>query len=86
MYDDVSFVVCDAVMVNNSFLNKLKGDTEHISNEPNLLIAADKTTNFYKVEPSAYNDLLEQNITGSYKKAHLIHTYIHKLYFTSDCK
>ena len=55
---------------NNPFLSKLKDDTERIKNEPRLLIAADKTTNFYKVEPSAYNDLLEQNITKSYKKAH----------------
>ena len=56
--------------VNNPFLNKLKDDTKRIKQETKLLIAADKTTNFYKVEPSAYNDLLEQNITKSYKKAH----------------
>ena len=37
--------------------------------EPKLLIAADKTTNFYKLEPCTYNDLLEKNITKSYKKA-----------------
>ena len=58
---------------NNPFLNKLKDDTECIKNETKLLIAADKTTNFYKLEPSTYNDLLEQNITKSYKKA-LPHT------------
>ena len=55
--------------VNNPFLNNLKEDTEHIKNEPKLLFAADKTTNFYKLEPSTYNDLLEKNITKSYKKA-----------------
>ena len=55
--------------VNNPFLNKLKEDADRIKNEPKLLIAADKTTNFYKLEPSAYNDLLEKNITKSYKKA-----------------
>ena len=55
--------------VNNPFLNKLKEDTNRIKNEPKLLIAADKTTNFYKLEPSTYNDLLEKNITKSYKKA-----------------
>ena len=55
--------------VNNPFLNKLKEDTDRIKNEPKLLIAADKTTNFYKLEPSTYNDLLEKNITKSYKKA-----------------
>ena len=58
------------IQVNNPFLTKLKSDTEHIKKETKLLIAADKTTNFYKLEPSKYNDLLEQNITKSYKKAH----------------
>ena len=56
--------------VNNSFLNKLKEDTDRIKNEPKLLIAADKTTNLCKLEPSTYKDLLEKkNITKSYKKA-----------------
>ena len=40
-----------------------------MKNEPKLLIAADKTTNFYKLEPCTYNDLLEKNIRKSYKKA-----------------
>ena len=53
--------------VNNPFLNKLKEDADRIKNEPKLLIAADKTTNFYKLEPSTCNDLLEKNITKSYK-------------------
>ena len=55
--------------VNNPFLNNLKDDTKRIKKETKLLIAADKTTNFYKLEPSTYNDLLRQNITKSYKKA-----------------
>ena len=55
--------------VNNPLLNKLKEDTDRIKNEPKLLIDADKTTNFYKLEPSTYNDLLEKTITKSYKKA-----------------
>ena len=54
--------------VNNPFLNKLKEDTDRIKNEPKLVIAADKTANFYKLEPSTYNDLLEKNIRKSYKK------------------
>ena len=54
----------------NPFVIKLKNDTDHIKKETKLLIAADKTTNFYKLEPSKNNDLLEQNITKSYKKAH----------------
>ena len=39
--------------VNNPFLDKLKEDTDRIKNEPKLIIAADKTTNFHKLEPSA---------------------------------
>ena len=48
--------------VNNPFLNKPKDDTKRIKNETKLLIAADKTTNFY-------NDLAEQSITKFYEKA-----------------
>ena len=55
--------------VNNTFLNRLKEDTDLIRKEPRLIIPADKTTNFYKLEPSAYNDLLEKNIMKSYKRA-----------------
>ena len=38
--------------INSPFLNKLKDDAIKIKNETKLLIAADKTTNFYKLEPS----------------------------------
>ncbi|XP_048587788.1 uncharacterized protein LOC125570293 [Nematostella vectensis] len=51
------------------FLNKLKEDSDRIKNKPKLLVAADKTTNFYKLEPSAYKNLLEKDITKSCKKA-----------------
>ena len=54
--------------VNNPFLSKLKEDTDRIKNEPELLID-NKTTNFYKLESATYKDLLEKNITKSYKKA-----------------
>ena len=55
--------------VNISFLNKLQEDTNLVRKEPKLIIPADKRPNFYKLEPSAYNDLLEKNIMKSYKKA-----------------
>ena len=54
--------------VNNPFLNKLREDTDRIKNEPKLLIAADKTTNFYKLEPSTYNDLLEKTSQNPIRK------------------
>ena len=56
--------------VNNPFLNKLKEDTDRIKNEPKLLIAADKTTYFYKLEPSTHNDLLEKTSQNPIRKRH----------------
>ena len=60
---NVSFLGGNVVIVGGEvecFLDKLKEDTDRIKNEPKLLIAADKTTNFYKLGPSTYNDLLEK--------------------------
>ena len=56
--------------VNNPFHNKLKEDTDRIKNEPKLLIAADKTTKFYKLEPSTYNDLLEKKTSQNLTRKH----------------
>ena len=71
--DMLKMIQCEKFkQVNNPFLNKLKEDPDRIKNEPKLLIATDKTTNFYKLEPSTYNDLLEKkkkNLVKSYKKA-----------------
>jgi len=54
--------------INNPFLNKLKEDTDYLKNETKLLIAADKTTNFYKLEPSTYNELLEKTSQNPIRK------------------
>lgn len=53
----------------NDFQNKLSQDSKKIRSDENLLIAADKTTNFYRTTTSAYKDLLDKAITKSYKKA-----------------
>ena len=55
--------------INNPFLLKLKNDIDRIENESKLLIPADKTTNIYKLETPVYNELLERNVTKSYKKS-----------------
>ena len=57
--------------VNNPFLNRLKENTDHIKNEPKLLIAADKTTNFYKLEPSTYNNMLEKTSRNPTRRHYL---------------
>ncbi|XP_015780428.1 PREDICTED: macrophage mannose receptor 1-like [Acropora digitifera] len=68
-------------ILSSPFLRKLKDDATRIKNETKLLIAADKTTNFYKLEPCAYNDLLEQNITKPYKKSTTWHRNVQPTIF-----
>ncbi len=55
--------------VNNEFQKKLSRDMEQIKRDEKLLISADKTTNFYRVDPASYNELLENNIAKTYRKA-----------------
>ena len=53
----------------NNFMNKLKNDLKDIENEDKMLIAADKTTNLYKISQNHHKELLMKNITKDYKKA-----------------
>ena len=55
----------------NSFQNQLKSDLNSIKKDNKLTIKADKTVNYYKMEPKRYNELLTENITKNYKKASL---------------
>lgn len=52
-----------------NFQKQLSKDVNNIKKSDKLLIAADKTTNFYKVKPDDHNKLLNNNITKDYKKA-----------------
>lgn len=54
--------------ISNPFQRKLDEDCASIRGTNTLLVAADKTTNFYKVEPQKYRSLLNDNITMAYKK------------------
>ena len=54
--------------ITNQFQNKLKDDLKEIKNEEKVIIAADKTRNFYKMEKEMYEKLLNNNITKDYKK------------------
>ena len=52
-----------------NFLRKMKADIkQHIKGTDDLLVAADKTTNYYRVDKNRYNNLLKENITKSYSK------------------
>ena len=51
------------------FQQKLSSDIKtNIKKSDYLLVPADKTTNFYKMNISTYTDLLHKNITKTYKK------------------
>ena len=55
--------------VTNDFQKQLRKDSQEIRNNNKLLIPADKTNNFYKLQPDTYDQLLHNNITKDYKKA-----------------
>ena len=53
-----------------SFQSQLNNDIKNKIKKPNtLLIPADKTTNFYEMNPNSYNKLITENVTKTYKKA-----------------
>ena len=54
---------------NDKFQNQLEKDKKDIKNTDRLIIQADKTTKFYKMEQNTYNQLLDVNVTKGYKKA-----------------
>ena len=54
----------------SSFQRKLDADIKNKIKKPNsLLIPADKTTNYYKMDTTAYSKLIKENVTKSYKKS-----------------
>ena len=53
----------------SKFQRKLAQDARKIRKDDKMFIPADKTTNFYKLEPKTYEKLLEENITKTYKKS-----------------
>ena len=52
----------------NPLQKKLKEDCKKIKQEKRVLVAADKTTNFYKMDAKDYNKLVEKSVTSEYKK------------------
>ena len=52
------------------FQNGLNQDIKSVKNDNGLFDKANKSTNFYKLETTKDNQLLEANITKTYKKAY----------------
>ena len=53
----------------SNFQDKLKKDAIKIAKDDKLIVPADKTNNFYKLDVDKYDELLEKHITKDYKKA-----------------
>ena len=52
--------------VNNTFQNKLKEEQEFVRNQSKVFVAADKTTNFYLIEPNEYKKHVDKNAQKEY--------------------
>ena len=50
-------------------MNHKQVDFKDLEKEAKMIIAADKTNNYYKVKNDDYDELLDKNITKDYKKA-----------------
>ncbi len=55
--------------IRNEFQNDLSQDFTKIRTDDKLFVAADKTTNFYRLDAPTYEKLLDTAITKTYKKA-----------------
>ena len=55
--------------LNDNFQNKLTNDLKIIRKTKNIIVPADKTTNYYKVPKQEYNNLLLKSIRKTYKKS-----------------
>ena len=53
----------------NDFQKELKKDLKASTSNSDIIVKADKTSNFYKLKPEEYSKLLDKNIQKSYKKA-----------------
>ena len=52
----------------NPFQQQLKNEKEMVKNEPKMIVSADKTSNYYKVDPKEYKELVKKNVEAEYKK------------------
>ena len=55
--------------VSNHYQKELKTKIDAIKTETKIIVPADKTANFYKIEKEEYNNLVEKNVHKEYRKA-----------------
>ena len=57
----------------NDFQKELARDLKNVNSDDHLVVKADKTSNFYRMKPEEYKQLLDKNIQKTYKKAEKKH-------------
>ena len=57
----------------NDFQKELAKDVKRVREDDQLVVKADKTTNFYRMKPNKYKELLNKNIHKGYQKAEKRH-------------
>jgi len=65
--DDVARLIEKFRDVNNEFMKESERDKKTIKSSTNIFVPADKTRNYYEMQPSDDAKLLRENITKSYK-------------------
>ena len=55
--------------INNEFHSKMRTDINNIKNSGKVVVAADKSTNLYKMDKDEYESHLVNSITSTYKKS-----------------
>ena len=55
--------------IESPFLKKLNEDAKFITENENIFVFADKTTNIYSVSKENYEKVLKENVTKHYKKS-----------------
>ena len=55
----------------SKFQKQLLFDVKNIKKSRNIVVPADKTRNYYEVNPRKYEEMLMNNITANYKKCDL---------------
>ncbi|KAJ8029045.1 hypothetical protein HOLleu_28339 [Holothuria leucospilota] len=71
-FEDGMMSLIQNIKFNNNhkpFQTQLQTDTNKIKTDTSVYVAADKTNNFYKLQPEQYNKLVQQNVNKAYKKA-----------------
>ena len=53
----------------NDFQRELRKDMKSVKEDKHLVVKADKTTNFYRMKPYDYKEVIDKKIQKSYKKA-----------------